>query len=92
MTGGLALGNEKADQLFTPLWASVSPIIDKFGQRAHKFFFSKVQKFYTNNLEYRCRMLRELSQLVRSARVRLADWVLESALTVWGPCSCGKLM
>lgn len=43
MTGGLALGNEKADQLLTPLWASVSPVIDKFGQRAHEFFLQRAK-------------------------------------------------
>ncbi|TRZ07187.1 hypothetical protein HGM15179_019919 [Zosterops borbonicus] len=37
---GLALGNEKADQLVAPLWASALPNIDKFAQarRAHEFF------------------------------------------------------
>ncbi|TRZ07938.1 hypothetical protein HGM15179_019169 [Zosterops borbonicus] len=37
---GLTLGNEKADQLVAPLWASASPNIDKFAQArmAHEFF------------------------------------------------------
>lgn len=40
LTEGLALKNEKADQLVAPLWASASPNIDKFNQarRVHKFF------------------------------------------------------
>ena len=40
LTEGLSLGNEKADQLVAPIWASASPGIDQFDQarKGHEFF------------------------------------------------------
>ncbi|KAL2299590.1 hypothetical protein Nmel_011733 [Mimus melanotis] len=66
LTEGLALGNEKADH-FGPLLCPTLISLPK--PEGLTRFFIKVQKFYTNNLGYHCRMLKELSQLVLNVRV-----------------------